>query len=581
MSDTEISIDLSAVHSHIRSVAEALNESIGVVNSNLAVVDGKVEFVANEQRATRDRIDQMYDEFSAFVAADRKAKAHQRALSEITIVRQELEKRFGHYAPLRRTTRGVLEATDVALIRQNTMHTVTEELMVTTPGYWLAPALVALTAWITDNRPLAEKALAESIHRDDNKTSLAFALICRRARRMEATTRWLTRYFQMQNPMHLDREVIVMLNGLANGVFGGAALVACSDVIERWIGELEEQAGFLEEQRKRWGSKLAVMSPRVGEHEFPQLHKNSPTAPKLFASLAAARRNQVIFDFFNTLFTGEVVVPPGLEQATDDLLELLVTAFDDEELPLQRQKRKLELIVEEEGDEAAAKQRFDAEFEVHEEQVNFAAVLTNAAMNPEESGATRATQRYAVSRSRQWIIAANNDLVLNDRRQMARDVEIKAGSWKGSSVDGSNQRQLQADLKQHYSSRIDAAVAAVQLTPGPWIALIAGVLIGILIMTNGGGAILFGLVIAGAAAAFFTWKYRDLENVRTRTREGLEREATEAERLLLACLAELVDCRREISVEDAKSARVTEFLESLSAAQFVLQRPEQARSFVA
>lgn len=581
MSDTEISIDLSAVHSHIRSVAEALNESIGVVNSNLAVVDGKVEFVANEQRATRDRIDQMYEEFADFLARDRKDKALQRALSEITNVRLEIEKRFAHYAPVRRAAQGILEATDMAIIREETLHTVTEQLLTTTPGYWLAPALVALTAWIKDDRPLAERALAQAIRRDDNKTSLAFGLICRRARRMDATTRWLTRYFQMQDPMHLDREVIVMLNSLANGVFGGASLVACSEVIERWLGELEEQAGFLDEQRKRWGAKLAVMTPRVGDHEFPHLHKNSPTAPKLLTSLAAARRNQVIFDFFNTLFTGEVVVPRGLEQAVDELLKRLVRDFDDEELPLQRQKRELELIVEEKGDEATAKQRFAAEFEVHEEQVNFAAVLTNAAMSPEESGATRATQRYAVSRSRQWIIAANNDLVLNDRRQMARDVEIKAGSWKGSSVDGSNQRQLQADLKQHYSSRIDAAVAAVQLTPGPWIALIAGVLIGILIMAQGGGAILFGLVIAGAAAAFFTWKYRDLENVRTRTREGLQREAAEAERLLLACLAELVDCRREISVEDAKSTRVTEFLESLSAAQFVLQRPEQARSFVA
>ncbi len=115
---------------------------------------------------------------------------------------------------------GILQATDVAIVRQETMHTATEELMLPAPRYWLAPSLVALIAWITDNQPLAERALGEALNRDGNKTALFFALICRRAKRTRALLHWLERYFLLQNPQALDREVIVKLEALSNGVFG-------------------------------------------------------------------------------------------------------------------------------------------------------------------------------------------------------------------------------------------------------------------------------------------------------------------------------------------------------------------------
>ncbi|MEA2329481.1 MAG: hypothetical protein QOE68_4440, partial [Thermoanaerobaculia bacterium] len=399
---SELTVDLSSVHSHINQ----LERNLEVVNNNISLVHGEIEEVAGEQRMARDKLERLYGEFREFVAADQKEKQKQYAATEVVRVRQEIEQKFGHHDIVRRTTTGILQATDLQMVRQNTMHTVTEQLMITTPGYWLAPALISLTAWINDDRPLAERGVAEAIKRDDNKTSLFFALVCRRARRTEAVTRWLSRYFQMQSPMSIDRVVVVMLDGLANGVFGGGALMACSSVIEQWLEELENQAGFLDEQRKRWAAQLDVMTPKTKDSDYPTLQKYSPTGPQLMAALAAARRNQVVHTFFTNLFTGELVVPPSIEVAVDGLLDSLVKNYDDEELPLRSEERLLQLIKEEDGDKPAAKKRFDAEAEVHQANTNFAAVLTNSAMHPEQLGATRATQRYAVSRSREWILAA-------------------------------------------------------------------------------------------------------------------------------------------------------------------------------
>jgi preprotein translocase subunit Sec61beta len=287
-----------------------------------------------------------------------------------------------------------------------------------------------------------------------------------------------------------------------------------------------------------------------------------------------------VHDFFTSLFTGELIVPPSIEVACDSLLDSLVANFDDEELPYRREERMLELIKEEDGDKDAARARFDAEADIHQSSTNFAAVLTSSAMTPEQLGATRATQRYAVARSREWIIAAHNDLVARDRLELPRQAELRIASWSGTSSDGSNEKVLAAGVREHYDAKIDEAVNAVSLTPAAWIVLVAGVAIGGLVMTGGGSSIGIGLVLIAAAAAFFYWKFADLDRQRSAARQAIEKEHDQAAAVLKATLAELADHRREVGAEDARSAEVTTLLESLSSPQFVLQRPEQ-RVFVA
>jgi hypothetical protein len=565
-------VDLSPV---VRSINN-LSDNLRVVNQNVEVVDSKVDFVAQQQVATTQKIEELYADFQEFKAADLKAKAKQFAQTQVIEVRQKIEKEFGHYDEVRRITTGILQATDAAIVRQETMRQATENLMMLVPGYWLAPAIVALGQWIGDNRAIAEKALAEAIRRDDSKTSLFFALICRRAGRAEANAQWLRRYFQIQNPHAMDREVVVMLDALANGVFGGAALAACSEVIERWLTELEEQAGFPEEQRKRWAGALDILAPNVRDNEYPTLPNHTPAWAALCQALSRARRNDVALSFFENIFAGETTVPPSLESSVDELLNSLVKNFDEEELPLRREMRQLELTIDEHGDENAARRRYNAESDSLAEQTNFAAMLTNAAMNPEQFGATRATRRYAISLSRDWILNAHHDLVARDRAEVPMQIELGCGSWKGQSVDGSNEAQLVADLNSHYANRIEEAVNAVKLSPGAWITLIGGGLLGFVILVS--GAILVGLVIAAIAGAYFYWQYSNLDKRRIEVREALEKERDQALQILHACLAELADLRRELAREDARSNEVTAFLESLTSAQFVLSGPDKQRA---
>ncbi|PJI53486.1 hypothetical protein CTI14_27700 [Methylobacterium radiotolerans] len=230
-------------------------------------------------------------------------------------------------------------------MRTETLRSATEELMISAPRYWLAPALVALSAWLGDNRALAERALAEAIRRDDEKTSLFFALIARRAGRNELNRTWLDRYFGLQNPFKLDRQTVIMVDALANGVFGADVALHCSKRITDWIDELSAQAGFVEAQRTQWGRALLSKAPNDDHgNRYSHLKRMSPTWPELNQAINGVAMHAAVLAHFEGVFQGEIRPAASVLVAVDDLLSKLVTRFDDEELPLRRQEELCRLI---------------------------------------------------------------------------------------------------------------------------------------------------------------------------------------------------------------------------------------------
>jgi hypothetical protein len=387
---------------------------------------------------------------------------------------------------------------------------------------------------------------------------------------MRALLHWLERYFLLQNPQALDREVIVMLDAVANGVFGSTAQEVCLRVSSGWIQELEQAGSFLDEQRRRWAEALDARTPKVGADEFSTLRRHSPTWPRLESALAAARRNGQVANYFRKLFEGEIPVLPQLEAAVDDLLGSLVTHFDDEELPLRKESRLLELIVQEEGG-----RRMAAEDEAFAEAVPFSALLTNAAMHPEASQASRATQRYAVAVSKEWILMGHRDLVARDRAAVPTEVELAVGSWRGKSRDGANEAELVTSLESYYSSQLDRAIQAVGLGT-PFIFAIIGALFGVVVLLL--GSWLFGLLLLAVAGGLFYMAKRNQETVRDKARQQIRGERESALRILRACLADLVDLRRAWASADAESDTVVDVLEATHSDQHLLRRPEEARA---
>ena len=160
-------VDLSGVYAAISSLKNDLNQQIQAVGRMLSK---RVDDVQSDVQEADKKIVKVHDDLLDMDKRMAMAAALQRAVTEIIRVRQELDQNFGTQKLVREYMLGILDASDLSLITKSTISHCTEELMLSAPKYWLAPALVALAAWISDNRPLAERAIKEAYKRDGEKT---------------------------------------------------------------------------------------------------------------------------------------------------------------------------------------------------------------------------------------------------------------------------------------------------------------------------------------------------------------------------------------------------------------------------
>jgi hypothetical protein len=551
----------------IERALEQLGSVATAVHRRVEVVDDRVTDLQSHQQELAQDLATLAEDFAAFVQADARQKELQLAETRIVKVRQELETRFGHYADVRRRATGMLQALDGNLVSHDTIQHTTEDVMMSVPGYWLAPALVALAGWIRGDRPLAERAVGEALRRDDYKTSLYFALVLRRYDRGPAAAAWLHRFFSHQNPAELDREFVVLLDSVANGVFGAEGRKVAHQNISEWLVDLSQRAGFVEEQEGRWATALSSLTPVPADH-YPLLAACSPTWPALRDSLADARLHEQVAAYFTRMFAGEIVASARVASEVDAMLESLVTNFDDEELPLRQAERQLQLIIDYDGDRREARERFEAEQHAFAEKVSFTGLLTNAAMHPEISRASLATQRYAVALSRDWVIRAHETITARTRATAPRDILLRIEGWSGATGEGTNEAELLASQTAHFDAAEAKALDEVKLSTAAIIAPYAG---GILVLYGIIKLVSVLAILAGIGAlAYWYLEGKKLEKRRLGVVERFRLLRETAARSLGSVLAEVIRYRAEWRQEDQKADEVRTILLTITPEQYAL-----------
>jgi len=548
--------------------------ALRALENDVYSVSDQVQDVNAQVKNTKNSLERLIQEFHDYVRKDQLVKNVHLAETRIVKVRQELETNFGHYGEVRRRVTGILQAVDVSLVKKGTIENVSEEHMLSAPRYWLAPCLIALSSWLNDKQELAEKAMIEAIRRDAKKTSLFFALVTRRGARYKASRAWLEKYLGLQDPHSLEREIVILIDGFANGIFGPDARAKCVKEIEKWIEELEQKVGFVEEQYDQWKRALESKLPREYNKNYPYLQKYSPTWPQLENSLAGAKLHRIIYDYFQDIFAKEVTPAKNIAYAVDALLDTLVSKFDEEELPLRRDERELALIIQENGDKKRAKQLFDNE-KTLEERVSFAQLLTNFAMHPEESSASVATQKLSIALSKEWIKSAHDDITAENRMKVPIDIALSIGNWEGSTQDGSDEKSLLQSLENQLNSERDYAISGIKLTFMHWLALIAGALCVLMGFSN-----IFLLIVGVIGIAYFFNGRNGVQKQKDKVYEEYAKSVQVNSDILRATLAELVDWRKEYKEEDKNADSIEAFLSGISPAQYTYSKHDTARAVV-
>ncbi len=557
--------DLSIINSALRSISSDMKG----VHSELGTLNFKQDQLESE-------LVKLADSFADFVEADLKHKSLQLAETRQGNLKQDLQIKFGYYAEVRRMATGILQGVDTGVISEDTLRFTTEEVMIKAPGYWLAPALVSLSAWIRNDKITTEKALKEALKRDDYKTTLFFMMVMRRLTRNDASLKWLERYFMHQNPHNLDREFIIILEAVSTGVFPPASKQLMMINVKNWIDQLTQGDNFIDKQKSQWIKFFEALGP-LPEGKYPLLEKFSTNWNSLENSLKEARTHDILNTHFKNIISSSSDFSKGIKVQLDEILSLLVTNFDDEELPLQEQVRLNQLIIQMDGDKAAAQAIMDAEKHIFDEKVDFLQLLTNASFNPELSGATKVTQALAVSISQPWILEAYDTFTAQCRNRIPQYVELSIDDFKTSTKDGSEENELLKEQETYYDKVLETELSKISF---PYAAIIIGILICFLGFWAFSVHAILGIIGSGIGAVIIWSSISGYKKSKDKILETVEERKRKAKEVLRGCIAETVDYRIEHSTEDNNAEEVRNLISSITPEDFSSVSHETARSII-
>ena len=385
----QVNVNFGPVLRDIAALRSQLSQQIDGVGTEVGRVRGDLQLTSQELHALRA-------EFEAFVQQTARIANVQQSETRIVNLRAELDREFGHYSVVRRTSVGLLQAFDVGNVSNETATAISEELMLQTPRYWLAPALVALAAWSRDNEEMATRSVQEAFARDKNKTSLFFALVLRRQGRLDGAVRWLRHYLTSLDPSALTREFAVILEATSYRGFGTKGQQILSDLVATWCAELRSRPDIVEAQVQKWYAELAVHSRQVDQDHYATLAALCPEWPAVQAQLERAAALPEVIEKYAGIKDFDAPIPSVLEDMLDDMLDQLVTEYDDEELPLKRDVVYHESVIEEGGDLVRARAKADLLQEAMQETTDVVTLQTSAAINPGGLGVGVQTQRIAI-----------------------------------------------------------------------------------------------------------------------------------------------------------------------------------------
>ncbi|HCE31921.1 hypothetical protein [Fusobacterium sp.] len=561
MSDKLISrADLSLIERSLSNLAG----SIDYVNNRVDQVDDNVKIVYNE-------VEKLANEFREYVEMQSLANRKAEAKMNLSAIRDKLKDNFGHYDVVRRTATGILQANDLAIVKSSMLSHVTEKQMIETPNYWLTPCLVALSAWINDDKALAERALAEGIRRNDEKTSLFFGLICRRIGRESSSLKWFARYLEAQDEEKLDRKAVIVLDAFASGLLGNDTENFVYQQIQEWMSNLEAKPGFTEKQLDNW--KNAINSKRVPLQKglYPYLEKYSNTWDNLKDVLEGANLNNDLYEYFKKVFEQKEETKK-LKVELDKILDSLVTEFDEEELPLKREEQFEELVVKYNGSESRANAQMALEKSVYDDYRDFMQLLTDASMNPEESKSSVATQKFATALSRNNIVTAFNDVVAQNRMNVPYEIEINVDTFNDKTQDGEDEEEILDRFEKLVEQEKQTELSKVKLSIFEQFCLYGGgviLLYGIIKSFADKSFALITIILGIGSIVYHITAKQKIKKLIDKINNAYAQKLESGKQIIRATIAEIADFRVEFSERDVESKKVLDFFEQIKPEEYI------------
>lgn len=538
-----------------------IEDNIGQLADNLGQVSLNVQNMDHKVKNVTDSVKTIEDEIKQFMLEIKGTTIVSNAKQNILMNQTEINKKFGHYDEVRRKINGILQASDMEALTKENLKSISQETVVNTPNYWLSPALLALSSWLLNDKATAERAVQEAIRRDDEKTSLLFALVNARVKRYQSAHIWLQRYLDLQDPLYMDSIFIILLDAVSSGALGLESKDMIIKKLSIWKQELLN-AGVKAKEVARLKVFLDDFK-EVKEEEFFFIKDYSNEYDNLNKSLATSSSKIKLFNYFKNIFESEIDDSDRIIKI-DKILDSLVFNYENEELDLRRDTAKNKLIIEENGDIAKANERFAKTELAYQEKTNLFSILTNISMGLKETSDT--VKKIACAFLKDFIWEAYSEVLKDSGLEQENFINFKINDWNSDIKDGQEEIDLINNLKSHVDIAEKEELSKVSLFDYK---MLASIILGII-------AIFFTIKIPTLAIAilitvlvFNIYQLSTALSLRNKIEEKYKQQYDQQVNVLYNIIAEVVDYRT-ISRRSKKTDQVLlNFLNNLNYLDYI------------
>jgi hypothetical protein len=427
MDDAGIHSELSSLRSSIAGLDHRLSDlarQLGALDRHVDRVD---DSVASLTATIVPAVKRIQSGLTALADEFQRSRVIDAARDRRDDLDSQLKKEFGRHEEVRSLAKTIIHVVRTGVVDQKVLLETAQRRMVDLPDYWLAPAVVAIAAWLSDDKAKCDEAVHLAMRLDRSKTALFMMLLLRHDDRGDALQRWIDIYLAALQPRNLPADFQVVIDGVAGGALGdGSAPTLAAWMIDRYSAEAQSRDANIE-AIDEWQQRLLSLGA-VGNFA-PTLAGSCPDWAALQDRHGANLMIAAAGSHFRSRFDAGADVPSDLTDRMRDLVTKLARTYEGPEEGLRRERR-LEDFVASTGDREEARRQLAAEEAGRTGSLNILSLVAASAYPASADGqkpAPTVTELLTIVLSRDLIATAAGRL--HDRTSRPAEVVVHVGRF--------------------------------------------------------------------------------------------------------------------------------------------------------
>ncbi len=416
---------------------DTIEKNLNMVANELTGVMTNVRGVNAQVNKVESKVEDLNNEVKNLVKEIRETTIITNARQSIMYNNDQIEKKYGYYDNVRRTTESLMDAIENSKINRDSLITLNQELILNNPNYWLSNALASLSYWLLNDRQNTEKELHNALKKDKKKTSIFFCLINLKLGRTSTSLNWLNKYLSDQNPLKLDKDFITILDLVATGSFGDEAKNQVLKKINIWFQRLNSEKTIQDNQISIWRDYLK--SHQDNDITIPILEKHITEVETIKENLRISSIYSNVLEDLQKI-TNKDLSPKSIT----DILSDLIYEYETKEQVYQKDNLKNQLIIECNGNREEAEKLYKKQESIYNEETDLLTLLSNIVIYKDSYKISDTTQKIALALLKDNIIDTINlhtsqinktnitinidkfttTIVNNDKKNIKRDIEL-------------------------------------------------------------------------------------------------------------------------------------------------------------